>query len=356
MADLNEWLNRIETGEASPSLKAMASKGLVPFEPLAMVRALAILAGDASEEVSGQSRDTSTTLPRGLILAVAGDREAGPVAMRHLARTFPDDEEVLCLIAANPGAPDDTLEGLSTSSMTSVLEALARNQKRLRASYDLLMRLIQNPDLPTRLKGFLIEERDRQRAKEKVILEETTAEDLPTEIVFDKVVIEEFEEEVASLPPQKRDEVLDQRRKSIFQIIRTLNVPEKIVLALKGNREARYLLIRDSNKMVAGKVLESPRLSDTEIEMFAKMTNVSDDVLRGISLKKEWMGKYNIMKALVMNAKCPMGITLPLVGRLTVRDLGLLGKNRNVPETIRQTAAKLFRMRREMRSGAAGKQ
>jgi hypothetical protein len=137
----------------------------------------------------------------------------------------------------------------------------------------------------------------------------------------------------------------EERSETILQRIQKLTVSERIQLALKGGKEIRTILLRDQNKEVSLTVLENPKLTETEIELVAKSRSISDEALRKISKKKEWMKNYNVVQALVTNPKTPAGISLPLVSELKTKDLSLLAKNRNVSEGIRSTAKKLLRAR-----------
>jgi hypothetical protein len=354
MTDIAQWYTAIIEGKAPGQLKSMAAKGLISFPPQQMLQVLAVLAVDDDPAVGDLARLALTAFPRALLLEAAADRQTSPEVLDRLETVFSGEEDIISALAGNTSLPEACLRRLAGNPLANVLDVLARNQMVLRKDPDALFILIANPRLPAHLKGYLVEIRERQRAAPKAGIEEDhPREEIKTEPEFHEVVIKDFDHEDEKIPHPKRQEIQENRRQSIFQIIRGLSVPEKIVLAFKGNKEARSLLIRDSNKMVCTKVLESPRLSESEVEMYAKMTNVSDDILRAISMKKEWMGKYSIMKALATNAKTPIGISLPLVSRMSIRDLGNLGRNRNVPETVRQTASKLARMRREQRTGSS---
>lgn len=115
-----------------------------------------------------------------------------------------------------------------------------------------------------------------------------------------------------------------------------LPIVEKIKLAMKGTREQRGQLIRDGNRMVAASVLSSPKLSETEVEGYARMSNVSDDVLRLIGNNRSWTKSYLITAALARNPKTPLAISLRLVSRLNVRDLKTITRDRNVQEAVRK--------------------
>lgn len=125
-----------------------------------------------------------------------------------------------------------------------------------------------------------------------------------------------------------------------------MNVVQRLTLALKGGRSERMLLIRDPNKLVQRCVLQSPRLSETEVELFSAMTNLSGEILRTISMTRIFIKSYTIMKNLVNNPKTPLDVTLHLFPRLTATDLMKLTANKNISDTLRSSALKLHRKRK----------
>lgn len=123
--------------------------------------------------------------------------------------------------------------------------------------------------------------------------------------------------------------------------VASLPVAERLKLALKGTREQRAQLIRDPNRIVAAAVLSSPKVNESEIEAFAKMGNVSEDVLRAIANNRTWLKQYGIVLALARNPKTPPGVSMPLLRRLTARDIKVVVRDRNVPEAVRLQARRL---------------
>jgi hypothetical protein len=121
-------------------------------------------------------------------------------------------------------------------------------------------------------------------------------------------------------------------------LISSLPITDRLKLAMKGTREQRAQLIRDSNRIVATAVLSSPKVSEAEIESFAKMGNVSEDVLRIIGTNRAWLKNYGVALALTRNSKTPPGISMQLMHRLTTRDIKMLSMDRNVPEVLRMAA------------------
>ncbi|MCG3115650.1 MAG: hypothetical protein LLH30_08240 [Candidatus Manganitrophus sp. SA1] len=133
---------------------------------------------------------------------------------------------------------------------------------------------------------------------------------------------------------------------NLFQQVQQMKVSEKIQLALKGNKEARALLLKDSNKQVILAVLNSPRLTEQEVESIAQSKNVSEDILRVVANNRNWMKNYGIIVGLVNNPKTPVGLSLGFIKNLKPKELNNLAKNKGVPEVIRSSAGKFLQMKR----------
>ena len=138
--------------------------------------------------------------------------------------------------------------------------------------------------------------------------------------------------------PEIADEEDDER--SAMQRLQSMTVPQKMSRAMKGTREERSILVRDPNKLISAAVLSSPKLTDSEVEAFAKMSSVSEDILRTISRNRNWVKNYVVVSALARNPKTPLPISMNLLNRLNEKDLKVLSTNRNVPEVLRTTARK----------------
>jgi hypothetical protein len=130
----------------------------------------------------------------------------------------------------------------------------------------------------------------------------------------------------------------DESRDSLIQQLAKMNFTDRLKAAMKGSREMRTILIRDPNKMIAAAVLSSPKLNDAEVEGFARMTNVSEEVLRVIGSNRAWTKNYNVVIGLAKNPKTPVALSLNLMARLNDRDVGTLATDRNIPEPLRQAA------------------
>jgi hypothetical protein len=127
---------------------------------------------------------------------------------------------------------------------------------------------------------------------------------------------------------------------SLVAGIAQMSFTARLKAAVKGTREMRAVLIRDTNKMIAAAVLSSPKLTAAEVESFARMANVGEDVLRIIGSHRAWIKHYGIVVGLTKNPKTPVAVSMNLMARLNVRDLLTLSVDRNVPEPLRIAARK----------------
>jgi hypothetical protein len=126
------------------------------------------------------------------------------------------------------------------------------------------------------------------------------------------------------------------------RLMSALPIADRLKFAMKGTREQRAQLIRDSNRVVAVAVLSSPKLTDSEIEMFARMANVAEEVLRIIAMNRSWMKNYGVVLALARNPKTPPAISMQLIHRLGDKDVKMLAIDRNVPEALRLAARRIM--------------
>lgn len=171
------------------------------------------------------------------------------------------------------------------------------------------------------------ENNEIEKPADETAIEEIAAKE---EAAFDKDLIEE--KEVAQPEP----EIL-----SLYNRVQKMSVSEKIKLATLGNKQARDILMKDSNKLVTTAVIRNPRIGEDEVLKVVNSRSVSDDILRIISNNKEWMKNYHIKWGFVQNPKAPMGIVLRLLGHLTEKDLQKLAKSKNIPNVVATAAKKI---------------
>lgn len=139
---------------------------------------------------------------------------------------------------------------------------------------------------------------------------------------------------------QGTNEEGETERQGALQRIALMNVSERMKVAMKGTKEERAILIRDPNKLVCVSVLSSPKLAESEVESFAKMANLSDEVLRLIGMNRAWTKNYGVISALTKNPKTPLAVSLNLVQRLNDKDLKLIAMDRNMQEPLKVAVRK----------------
>jgi hypothetical protein len=137
----------------------------------------------------------------------------------------------------------------------------------------------------------------------------------------------------------------DQKRDSVLQKISKLDIKGRIQLAMKGTKEERAILVRDGTKIIALAVLDSPKITDGEVEKFAGQKNVLEAVLRGIPMKRRFAKNYAVVRALVFNPRTPLDVSLGLMKNLLVADLRNLSGNKEVAETVRKLALRMFKQK-----------
>ncbi|HEY2915181.1 MAG TPA: hypothetical protein VGK21_17585 [Candidatus Angelobacter sp.] len=134
----------------------------------------------------------------------------------------------------------------------------------------------------------------------------------------------------------------EKKKLTVLQRVSKLNVGQRIKLGFIGGKEERALLIRDTARLVQNAVLSSPKLTDAEAESFAASKNLQENVFREIARQRRFLKLYPVVRNLANNPRCPLDISLTLVKTLHVYDLKSLRHNKNVPDTIRKVAAKLY--------------
>jgi len=139
----------------------------------------------------------------------------------------------------------------------------------------------------------------------------------------------------------------ERERVSPVQKIARMNIGERVQLAYRGTRDERFILIRDGARLVSAAVLESPKITEAEVETFAGLKNVGEHVLRTISMKRKWMRNYSLKRLLTANPRCPADAALPLIKELLLSDLRKLMINKNVSDTVRNFALKVFKDKKD---------
>lgn len=198
---------------------------------------------------------------------------------------------------------------------------------------DLVRSFLARSDTPSEMRDFF--------AARGLVVTPQTVPTLPAVNVEDPLVDTLTEIPEASLAPAGSGDAApdaDEEKKSLA----SMSVLERMKLAMKGTREQRAVLVRDSNKLVAAAVLSSPKVNEAEVEAFTKMGNVSEDVLRIIGSNRSWTKNYGVILGLCKHPKTPPAIAMSFVQRLNEKDLKFLTTDRNAKEGLRLLAKKML--------------
>jgi hypothetical protein len=341
-------------------LRMMGAKGLVPaVAPADLVTLLCFLSYDAEAGVAEAAVKTAEGLPDKIFgVALRSEGLRGPV-LDWLADRFIGKEAALELILLNPATPDETMARVGLVASQKLGEIIRQNELRLLRHDPIIRALCQNPHaLASTIDGAcdfcvrngltlldvpqLVEAHKRVHGVDPVQRgeDEETAEKLMAE--YHQELAAEAEE--GARGPEGEEDAT--KKLNMTQRIIKMSVSEKIKLATLGNKEARTLLLRDSNKLVCMAAVTSPRVTDGEILGLANSRTAQADVLRYIYSNREFTKTYAVKSALVKNPKVPLPFALKMMLTLQEKDIKELARDRNVPQTI-QSQAKGYLMKKE---------
>ncbi len=146
----------------------------------------------------------------------------------------------------------------------------------------------------------------------------------------------------ATLPEEMEEVPEDEEDLNISQRIQRMNIGQKIKTGMKGDKEARTILIKDTNRDVYMAVLKNPGLKENEIEMLTKNTGTNVEILRAIANNREWVANRNILNGLVMNPKTPVNLSIRFLSRLGRKDIEFIAKSRSLPVALRNNAKRMI--------------
>jgi hypothetical protein len=326
----SDLLAQIERGEATPQILDFAARGMVPLPPEELVRAIASIMASGDARLAAIAAESFKAFDAGslrsAVLSPGVRTEQLAAVAQHTQDAF-----VLEPLIRHKAVSNETLAWLAERVEAPLQDIIVTNQTRLLAAPVIVERLFENPKLSPEIRRradefleefFLKQERERDAVGE-------------TE--------EEVEAEVVPAAPAAAVEVdeaglTEAAKKSLFARVATMSVVQRIRLAYRGNKEERMFLVQDRNRLVSAAVLKSPKTRDGDAETIANMKSVAEDVLRGITFRRDWMRHYGIMRNIVKNPRSPIDVTLALVIRLSAKDQKTLAGDRNVPDAVRAFA------------------
>jgi hypothetical protein len=351
--ELPEKVRRFGDPAAPKPAKAMAAKGLVPVKGEELVTLLVQLAADADEGVSDAARATLAGMPEGVLEAACGAALHPAILDGLVAHVF-ERPPLLDALAANRAADDDTVARIARTAGERTCERIATDQERLLAAPQIIEALYKNRNTRMSTVDRLVELAARngveltgvatfqahvEAIQDELIVDEPTEEPLPDDLDFSSALAEDDDEEPIEQDLIEGTEEIKDSHKPLAQRIANMTPGQKIRLALIGNASARAILVRDSNRMVAMSVVSSPAVTEAEAARMANSKQLSEDILRYISNRRDWLGNYEVKRALCFNPKAPVGVSMKFLSHLRFNDLRTLARSKNVPASLR-TAAK----------------
>ncbi len=337
---------RINANEYPSQVLETIANGFLPLPQADLIAVLAFLTRSADAGIAAAARRSLLDIPTRNVAAFAADEAADPTHLALLARAT-EDQPVLEALIRNRALDDAVVVELAGSPDPGVQEVIVINQTRILRAPQILDALLENPQISIDVRRRALETREEFFDKKARRAEEAEQAEAEEELIADLLAKAALEDAAVPPPPQSLPDLAaleanDPERSSVWALILKMTVAERVRYAFKADKTARMVLLRDRNKLVCTAVMRNPRVTETELESIAGMRNIDEEVLRIIGMRRGWMSKNNIMTALCKNPKAPVGVVLPLINRLTLRDLKTLKDDRGVSEIVRTMAKKLY--------------
>ncbi len=389
----NPAVKAIIEGTAPRQAQLAAASGLLPLAQSDLLEVLVALHQAQDPEIAEAASETLESQQSEDLLAAARSDDTSTSVLDFLATFRKVDRPIHEAVILNTHTSDQAIADLASATAdSSLLELIAINQQRLVRSPNIIDAILGNSDRSADAerraretkKEFFEKERGAQQIAQELrargrtaaaeffetaeLTEGLTVEDawliaehievsdadldnswLPSER-YEELATETTEEHAANFKRVVEYERLEEgdipdERVSLIRRIMFMNARDRMKLAMKGDREARSILIRDSNKIVATAVINNPRVTDQEVENIAAMRTVADEVLRLIALSRGWARSYPIIHNLVRNPRTPIPTVVGILPRIRSKDLQNLSQNRNVSEAVRRQAVRLSQTR-----------
>ena len=390
----NPVLQAVVSGSAPPQARMAAARGLLPLAQEELLELLVALRADADADVAHAADETLSAQETSVLSAAASAAETPPPVLAYLATRADLGRAAQESVALNASTPDEAIVELARATAEgAVLEVISINQQRLIRAPRIIDAVLSNPartpDSERRVRETRREFFEKERGARQVAEEmrargmnaaaeffeeaESVGEEdglsledawliaqhievsdddiddswLPSEWLEELIedTFEQREALAARLVAEASNEAAAPERVALIRRIMLMKVKDRMKLGMKGDREARSILIRDSNRIVAQAVINNPRITDQEVEAIAAMRTVSDEVLRLIGMNRAWARQYPIIHNLARNPRTPLPTAMSILLRLQTKDLKNLSQNRNVPEGVRRQALRLFSAR-----------
>ena len=346
-----EGLRRFVDSSAPAAARMMAAKGMVPVKGGDLVLLLCQLTADQEADVRKAAAATLDDLPDAVLLP-ACERDLPAPVFQEIGTRFASRVDVLAALAANQSVADATIAMIAARCPERITEIIAVNQQRLLRAPHIIEALYKNPSTRMSTADRLIELAARHgvelhgipmfeelvKAIRGQLIPEPTEEPLPSDLKFAAALQEDSSEDAIE---QDTVEGTEETKESFVPLqtkIRDMALPEKIRLSIIGDAAARSILLRDPNRIVAMAAISSPATSETEAKNAAQSREISEDVIRYIAKKREWLRNYELKRALVNNPKTPLALSMTFLSHLRRNDLRALSRSRGIPSSLKQAA------------------
>lgn len=388
----------ITGGTAPRPAQVAASRGILPLPQADLLEILVALVSGNDAELRDNAAATLREQDNAALIPVLSSPDAPTSVLVHFASQPEMPTAVHEAVIANSGTPPNAIAKLARIATSgNLLELISLNQQLLIREPAIIDAIIANPNRTPEAERRAAETKreffEKERGAEQIASElraqgkEAAAEFieksefaehldesgfsvddamfLASHIeVLDKDTDDswlglEFIEEIYEESEAQRQATLEKiigefineeedvpgERISMINRIMKMGVKDRVKLGMKGDREARNILIRDPNKLVSSAVVNNPRITEQEVEMIAAMKSVSEDILRQIAMNRQWGRSYTISLNLAKNPRTPLANSMTIMNKLQLRDLTGLSKDRNVPEAVRRHATRLLAAR-----------
>ena len=385
-------------GTAPEPVRLAAARGILPLPQGDLLEVLVAISEGGNAELAKTASGTIAAQDAKAIEMLVRSDSVSPNVLAHLMKRAALPNSLYEAVVTNPSTPTNSIvEFARKTSAGPVLEFISLNQQLLIQAPDLIEAIVQNPHRTSDAERRVLETRkeffEKERGAAQIASElRAQGKDAAAEFIENSEFASSFGDSemsaedamfIASMIESSDNETDDswlgleyieeiyeetdaQRRAAFEKIlgewtaegndvtserVSTLNrimklgVKDRMKLAMKGDREARNILIRDPNRLVCTAVANNPRITEQEVEALASMRSIPEDILRQIATNRQWQRSYTIMHNLVKNPRTPIANSMSIMTKMQVRDLTALSKNKNVPEAVRRHALRLANAR-----------
>lgn len=350
---VGELVSRMREGMVPHTVRLFAAQGLLPVGREELIRLLVFLVADGDAEIAGAARTTLDTFTTDNFMSVLQVDDIDPVDIDLLTRAV-KDEAVWQAVVRHAKVADETLRWLARVAPAKTQDAIITNQRRILSCLEILTDLRENPqvtqDVMRRAREF--EEEFLEKALTWATAGETAPEvEAGTSIEQALAALKAIGVQFAGpdigreVPAPDEDDSKHGVSGDAYVRIALMNTHQRVIAALVGTREERLILARDRSQLIVRAVMSSPKMNEADIEHIAGMRSVNEECLRIIGMKGRWLRRYGVIHNLAFNPRTPVNLAMQMLNRLSVRDLGLLGRDRNVSSVVRRMASERFKQR-----------